>query len=618
MQSKNFLLAAPRMIEDEHDTALFPLGIAYVSSALKEQGFSVHTLTLNYAKGEVDEVVFNQIQTHNIDVVMTGGISVQYSIIQDILRAAKRAGKLTVVGGGIITAEPEVAMDALQFADIGVIGEGERTACELARALENETDLAAVDGLIFKRDHQYVMTNPRREIEDLDSLPWPDYEGFEIWKNIAAGSSINGMHHNNTVSMISSRSCPYNCTFCFHTSGRKYRKRSLDNFFKELDYLVAQYSVECIFLFDELFSKDFERLKEFCERIKPYRLKWSGAFRVDDITPDMIPLLIDSGCIQVGFGIESADNRILKSMRKHITIEQIEKALKTVYDFGLIPQGNLIFGDPEETVETARNSMNWWQSHKEYSLKLAPIIAYPGTLIYKQACQRGIIKDKIKFLRDGCPQVNLSKMSDLEFGNLLQEIYNAQTDELKPLNDHIYHIDAASGRVDMTGDCALCGERNDWKNIKLFTTNRINCKKCHQRFHIPFDSGILAAIEKNVAEILARYSKVALWGMAAYAVDVIKTFGILDDENIYLIDISESAQQTTIRGKKIFPPSIINTDGIQAVVALPSDYYTNIKATVAVEHPQVRKVFNMANLIGDAALIPAAKEQVRKSAAQGQ
>jgi len=603
MQIKNFLLVAPRMIEDEHDTALFPLGIAFVTSALKKKGFSVHTLNLNFVKGEVGEIVLNHVRENHIDVVMTGGLSVQYRLILDILIPAKQTGALTVVGGGIISAEPAVAMEALQHADIGIIGEGDITSYELADALQNGSDLHGVDGLIFKHDDRYVMTNPRKEIDNLDDLPWPDYEGFEIQKYIASGSSINGMHHKHTVSMISSRSCPYSCTFCFHTTGTWYRKRSFNSFFEELDYLVAKYSVECLFLFDELFSKNFERLKEFCTRIKPYNLKWSAAFRVDDITPQMLPMLKESGCIQMGFGIESADNSVLKSMRKRITIEQTERALKMVYDFGLIMQGNLIFGDIEETMETATNSLKWWQAHREYSLKLATIVAYPGTFIYNEACTRGIIKDKVKFLQDGCPQVNASKMTDQEFGNLLQEIHDAQLDELEPLNYHIYHLHPTAGRVDMTGECVLCGVKNDWQNVKLFTTNRVNCKKCHQRLRIPFDSNILQIIEMNVVTILALYSKVALWGMAAYAVDVIKKLDILANENVYLIDISESTQHATIMGKEIFAPSVINAHDIKAVVVLPSDFYTNIKATVAVEYPCIKRVFNMANLIDNMVLL---------------
>ncbi|HHT9158327.1 MAG TPA: B12-binding domain-containing radical SAM protein [Candidatus Brocadiaceae bacterium] len=596
--TKNFLLVAPRMVEDETDTCLFPLGIAYVSSSLKSKGFSVFTLNLNYVTGNISEVIIKKIKEDDIDIVMTGGLSVQYSMIYEILSAAKQVNVLTVVGGGIISAEPFVAMEALHYADIGVIGEGEITCCELADALQRGKDLHTINGLVFKGGDNYVTTNPRKEIDNLDSIPWPDCEGFEISKNIAAGSSIIGLHHTRSVAMISSRSCPFNCTFCFHTSGKKYRKRSFDNFFQELDYLVTNYNIEFLYLFDELFSKNYERLKAFCLRIKKYNLKWSAAFRVDDITQEMLHILKESGCVQMGFGIESADDRILKSMRKQINVDQIEKALKLVYDSGMIAQGNLIFGDLEETVETARNSLNWWYAHREYSLKLTPIIAYPGTFVYQQACSRGLIKDKIQFLRDGCPQINFSKMTDSEFGEILQEIFNAQAEELRPTNFHIDNINSSTGRVGIIGECVRCGEKNDWENVKLFTTNRINCKKCQQRLHIPFDANILSNIEKNVKKILCQYQKIVFWGMAAYAVEVIKKFDILLDDNIYLVDISKSMQMANIMGKKILQPNIINEQGITAVIVLPSDYYTNIKASVAAEYSGVEKVFNMANLIG--------------------
>lgn len=88
----------------------------------------------------------------------------------------------TIVGGGLVTAEPDVAMRALKYADYGVIGEGEITVCELADALEHGASPDGVDGLIFKRDGQYVITAPREEIADIDSIPWPDYEGFELDK----------------------------------------------------------------------------------------------------------------------------------------------------------------------------------------------------------------------------------------------------------------------------------------------------------------------------------------------------------------------------------------------------------------------------------------------------
>src|SRR5208282_5689583 len=118
---------------------------------------------------------------------------------------------------------------------------------------------------------------------------------------------------------------------------------------------------------------------------------------------ETVELLKEGNCAILGLGIESADNRILKSMKKHITIEQIEKALIILYDAKIPFSGNFIFGDLNETVETARNTLDWWEAHPQYNLNLWPVVAYPGSYLYQYACENNIIKDKIKFLKDGCP-----------------------------------------------------------------------------------------------------------------------------------------------------------------------------------------------------------------------
>lgn len=599
---KTVLIVAPRMIENEGDVCLFPLGLAYVSGYLKSNNIPVVAINLNYVRGTISSILSRVIADHGVGVVMTGGLSVQYSLIYEILQAVKSINKdiVTVVGGGIITSEPTVAIEALEHADIGVIGEGELTSLELLKVINNQVEgnLSQVDGIIFKQNNRLIKSDrPRKEIRDLDSLPWPDYDGFNLKENSESGVSINGVHCRNSISMISSRSCPYSCTFCFHTTGRIYRRRSFDNFFSELDYLVSKYKAEFLFLYDELFSTDYERLEDFCRRVEKYNIKWSAAFRVNDIIEDMLPLLKRSGCVQMGFGIESADNTILKSMRKKIKIEDTENALALAYKHGIMAQGNLIFGDSEETYETASNSLKWWHSHREYSLKLGMIIAYPGTAIYKQACDKGIIKDKIDFLRQGCPQLNLSKMTDAEFSKLQSDIYLAQNDELKPEQVLVFNKYIQQGRVDISGVCPRCKSENNWLNVKIFTTNRLNCETCKQRLQVLVDEATIASIENNISMLLKSHDKIGLWGMAAYAVDAISKMKILSKNNIYLIDISETAQNTLICGKPVHSPDIISAEMIDAIIVLPADYYTNIKSTTKSKYPSVRNIFNISNLI---------------------
>ncbi len=133
----NCLLVMPLIACSAGTGYSLPLGIAYVSSSLKKAGFSVFTLNLNHRLENIREALEGEINVNDIDVVMTGGLSAQFNTLRPVLEIAKnfKGSVTTVVGGGIVTAEPEIAMEALEFADLGVIGEGELTVVELCSRL---------------------------------------------------------------------------------------------------------------------------------------------------------------------------------------------------------------------------------------------------------------------------------------------------------------------------------------------------------------------------------------------------------------------------------------------------------------------------------------------------
>ena len=172
----NYLIILPRLTNKPSDFYFFPLGIIYVTASLKKVGKNVVTINLNQTDRPDSDVISETIKEHEIDVVLTGALSASYNRVKDIVLAAKNAKEdiITVVGGGLVSSEPYVVIEGLG-ADIGVIGEGEITVCELADALEKNLDLAGVNGLIYKGNGQLQLTKPRKEISDLSSIPWPDY-----------------------------------------------------------------------------------------------------------------------------------------------------------------------------------------------------------------------------------------------------------------------------------------------------------------------------------------------------------------------------------------------------------------------------------------------------------
>lgn len=426
---KNVLLVIPRYRTYGFDGHyVMPMGTLYVSAYLKRSGVAnVVTLNLNHRQGDEREILADVITREKIDIVGIGGLSGEY---QDIARMARYAREIkpdiiVMMGGGIVTADPETAMSAIPEVDYGMIGEGEHTIVELVDALTRGTGVEEVDGLIFRNeDGMYVKTAKRKEIDDLDSLPFPDYEGFDYGEYLKKNPDMSdeGKRYSQ-VSVIGGRSCKFNCTFCFHPSGSRYRQRSLDSIFSEIDWLTEHYDISYIALREELFATDNDRVREFCKRVEKYDFDWSIQLRIDNVNQELVDMLKDTRCRYIFVGVESAVDEILKSMHKGITVVQIEHALEMLRAAGLNSRSGVIMGDTMETAETADGTIEWFMANYErYRMFLDMIIAFPGSIIYNRACKEGIIPDKVQFLKDGCPIINLTRMTDDEFLRMMNRV----------------------------------------------------------------------------------------------------------------------------------------------------------------------------------------------------
>lgn len=423
------LLVIPRYFSTDLYGYIIPMGIMYVSAALKRSGVAnVLTVNLNHEDKDYESLLRTIIEENNVDIVGCGGISGQFIEIYPLFETIRRIAPhvKNIVGGGMITADAETAMKAFgDTVDFGVIGEGEVTVPALVEAIANDGDPRLVDGLIFPdRKGGFIITGRRKEIQDLDSLPLPDYEGFNYDKYLSTNGEWQDGKKFSPVAIIGGRSCKYACTFCFHPSGSHYRQRSLDSIFHEIDYLIEYYDINYVALREELFASDVNRVLEFCQRSESYPIVWSIQLRVDSITREMVEALSKSKCRYVFLGIESADNRILKSMRKHITVEQVENALNLCLEYGLDTRSTIILGDEEETLESIETTINWWMAHKKkWAIDLGLIIAFPGSTLYRHALADGRIPDPVRFLKDGCPIVNLSRhITDSQFRNIQNRV----------------------------------------------------------------------------------------------------------------------------------------------------------------------------------------------------
>lgn len=499
----------------------FPLGLAYISACLKKAGYGVDVLNINhYADSQID-LISRKFSANKYRYVLTSGLSAHYKqikgIVDDVRRVASDA--VMIVGGGVVTAMPEVMYDYIR-PDYMVLGEGELTIVELINALNtNKMNLSEINGIGHcDAAGKLIITSRREPIMDLDSIPWPDLDGFEFETYLEMQRPNDSLYlyiddKPRFYPIISSRGCPYNCTFCYHPLGQKYRSRSVDDFIAEVTYVTEKYNVNNLAIFDELISADPKRLFEICDRIKklPRKINWMCQLRVDKVDDEMLRVMKDAGCFIISYGFESASNSVLKSMKKFITAEQIEKAMQLTRKAGIGVQAYFIFGDPAETKKSSHETLRFWKDHSDYHITMGYIRPYPGSELWKQEMDKGNIKDateQLGFL-DQCVNnpPNLSKMTAQEWFELQKNVQKAIM-----MNSHFGEF-ISSKRVEgefhsLTVRCPHCEQVTTYNNFhqRILGVFKLACRHCNQTMNmtpLAFEN-----VRNDYARNMAVYEKI--------------------------------------------------------------------------------------------------------------
>jgi radical SAM superfamily enzyme YgiQ (UPF0313 family) len=493
---KYLMVVQPIEQYEKKEDFCMPLGIAYVNGAMRAAGYCVDGINLMFVEGDPFEELTKKIQECEIDVIMCGGLTSEYPMLKRVFETARKANPniITVGGGGGFTSEPLIYSE-LTGVDYAVIGEGEITNCELAAALEARSDISQVQGIVYYDGKKYIQTEPRAIIEDIDSLPFPSYEGLAMEEYLSR-QQVDGWYNYSTyytdtpmlMPMMMSRSCPYHCSFCFHPIGNGYRARGIDNFFQELDMWVEKYHINGIALVDECFSMDSEKVQEFCRRIKPYHLAWACQMRAEVYNEEMIAAMKESGCIGACFGIESMSQRVLDNMRKHLKPDTIENALRLSYRYGVGVYGNLIFGAETETFDTVYESILWNRRHKmQYNRQpinsFNYIQTYPGSRYYDNAIERGIITNKAEYIVNGKWNLNITEMTERDY-QIIGEVARLLQHETRDEGMVLAVEEQKDGRLSLTFRCPHCNSVHTYHNLrrKYLKEGRVRglgCRTCN-------------------------------------------------------------------------------------------------------------------------------------------
>lgn len=368
---------------DRRQGVLPPLGIAYIASALERAGHDVEIID---AKAEClsSEEVKSRVRNFKPDLVGVTSMTPSFHGAKEAAVIAKEAGSLTVIGGVHMGIFPKETM-SYECVDYGILGEGEETIVELCRAIENKSPLEHIEGLAFKKNGDIIIGQPKI-INNLDSLAFPAYHLLPMKKY----SSIIGLHPVST--MISSRGCPYRCSFCYKTSSdKKHRARSAKNVVDEMQYLVKDYGVKEVMFYDDLMMP--HHLEELCNEIISRGLKvaWETPQRLDLVNPGLLKLMRKAGCRLIRYGVEQGDPNMMQMIEKHITIEQVKKVFKLTKYAGIDTFAYFIIGYAFENKKTIEATIKLSQEINPRFVMFTTATPLPQTRLHEIAVEQGLI-----------------------------------------------------------------------------------------------------------------------------------------------------------------------------------------------------------------------------------
>jgi len=383
MDKTRFLFVNAINPSKEIETLYPPLGIGYLISNLK----------LNFGEDSIEfriieENVENQIRKFNPQIVGISAVSQNYNRAIEYAKIAKKY-KLPVICGGVhISAMPSSLTEQM---DVGILGEGEETICELFGIFKSKgefrpMDLQKIRGLVYRDENGKICLTSKRElIQPMDRIPLPDRSLLRIKSH---------------TYMFTSRGCPYRCIFC--ASSRfwdKVRIFSAHYVVNEIEYLINLYGVKTISFYDDLFIVDKKRMKEILKLLEERNILGKVIFgcqaRANLIDDEVVQLLKKVGVKSICLGLESGCDSTLKYLKGNVNIADNQTAIKTIRKYNLNIFGSFVIGSPEETKEDIIKTLKFVRKSPLNGFDVYVLTPFPGTPVWDYAKSRSLVSEKM-------------------------------------------------------------------------------------------------------------------------------------------------------------------------------------------------------------------------------
>jgi len=413
-------------------TILPPIGLMALAAYMRENSHHEVMIYDGREKCADDKMVLEQIADFQPEIVGISILTMERTEGHHTISLIKRnfPNVTVVIGGPYVTSEVD---DALQNnnVDYAVIGEGEIAGLNLFNAIEAGREAEGLKGVVYKRNGVLHTTGMDEPVQNLDTLPrlaWDMIDLDRYFYNPDRPTPMNlHVKTERSAPILTTRGCPYQCTYCHKLFGKHLRKRSVEHVIEEIRYLKQEKGVEEIEIIDDVFNLDNDWARTFAKRVieEKFNLYFSfpNGLRADRMPNDLIDLLVEMGTYRIVYAIESGSPQIQKEMRKNLNLEKAKTAVNYTAGKGISVGGFFILGFLRETEGQMRMTIDFACRNRFSTASFFILTPFPNTEIYDQALSAGYHLDDFSLTHYYAIGHNISAVEDKVLSRLHKSAY---------------------------------------------------------------------------------------------------------------------------------------------------------------------------------------------------
>jgi len=396
-----------------------PVGLLYLAAVTRQAGrHDVKIIDGRVHEYEMDEII-QQTEEFDPDVIGFTTMTVEHEYSHSTIAEIKKVmpNIPIIMGGPYTSSDPEQAMSDKNI-DVIFLGEAERSYAKWLDVQVNGGSLSEVPGIHYRNNGEIKINPQPGYIEDLDVIPPPAWDLVDLEKHFEKRflkiRSMNTHQKNDrTIQIVTSRGCPYRCSYCHNIFGKKVRKHSVKRVIEEMEFLKNTYGIQELEFIDDIFNVDIPRAKEIFREVIDRKLNMNFSFpnglRSDSFDEELMDLMKKAGVYRIIFAIEAGSDRIQKLMRKNLNVEKAMANIKMADQKGFYIGGFFMIGFPTETYDEVMATINFALKSKLHTASFFLLTPFPGTDFWNQAIEAGMKLPKSQ-LHYHQISVNLSKV----------------------------------------------------------------------------------------------------------------------------------------------------------------------------------------------------------------